>query len=84
MSEHDPGFTGVALSWIINAIFAIALVIGRMTFTRSMQKQDEIEKRLRHLERESVTDEDLRRLESKMDEHYRHISDRLERLLERK
>ncbi len=83
MNEHDPGITGMILGWIINAIFAVALLIGRMTFIRSMQKQDDIEERLRTLERDSVTHEDLRRIEQKMDEQHRHITDRLERMLER-
>lgn len=51
--------------------------------TRLLTRLDELENRLRTLERESVTHEDLRRIESKMDDQFRHITDRLERLLER-
>lgn len=80
---NEPGFAGEVLSWIINAVFALALLVGRMTFTRSIQKQDEMEQRLRNLEKDSVTHDDLRRLESKIDEHYKQITDRLDRILER-
>lgn len=83
MNEHDPGFTAAALSWVINAIFAIALLVGRMTFNRSMQKQDDLERRLRLLEKDSVTHEDLRRIESKMDNFTKQVTDRLDRILER-
>lgn len=51
--------------------------------TRLLTRLDELENRLRTLERESVTHEDLMRIESKMDDQFRHITDRLERLLER-
>lgn len=92
--DNDPGFAAQILSWIINAVFAIALVIGRMTYSRSMQKQDlieernlqkqkELEERLRILEKESVTHTDLRRIEDKIDIHYSNITDRLNRILER-
>lgn len=81
--DNDPSFSAQILSWIINAIFAIALLVGRLTFSRSMQKQDEMEKRIRSLERNSVTHEDLRRIEGKIDEHNRQVTDRLDRILER-
>ena len=75
---EEPTYIATVLSWIINAVFAIALFIGRMTFQRSMQKQDDIEKRLRYLERESVTHADLQRLEDKLEK----MIDRMDRILE--
>ena len=94
IQENDPNLFAQILSWIINAIFAIALLVGRITYTRSMQKQDvieqrnlekqnEIETRIRTLEKESVTHADLRRIEDKIDQHYGQITDRLNRILER-
>lgn len=83
MNEPDPSFSTEVLSWIINAVFAVALLVGRMTFNRHVHKSDEIESRLRKLEKDSVTHDDLRRLESKIDDHHRQISDRLDRILER-
>lgn len=94
IQDNDPTISAQILSWIINAIFAVALLVGRMTFNRSMQKADiieqrtlekhnEIEARLRTLEKESVTHADLRRIEDKIDEHYKQITERLNRILER-
>lgn len=92
--NSDPSFSAQILSWIINAVFAIALLVGRITYQRSNQKQDEserrniekqneLEARLRTLEKESVTHADLRRIEEKIDQHYVQISERLNRILER-
>ena len=92
--DNDPTFSAQILSWIINAVFAIALLIGRVTYSRSTKRQDdadrrqiekqaEVETRLRTLEKESVTHADLRRIEEKIDQHYVQISDRLNRILER-
>lgn len=79
MNEHDPSFSAQALSWLINAVFALALLIGRMTFKRSMDKQDDLEGRIRQLEKESVTHSDLQRIEDKFDK----LVDRLDRILDR-
>lgn len=67
------------LSWLVNAFFAVAVVVARHTYVRSMQKQDEIEARLRKVEVESVTHGDLLRLEDKFDK----LVERLDRILER-
>ena len=94
MTPEEPTLSTAIIHWIINAFFAIALLIGRVTYTRSIQKQDdaekrnlkrqdEIETRIRTLEKDSVTHEDLRRIESKIDEHNRQVTDRLDRILER-
>ena len=94
MSEHDPGFIGEALKWILNAAFAIAIVVGGRSYSQSMKKTDdekqrtqkqidEQERRLRVLEKDSVTHDDLRRIESKIDEHNRQVTDRLDRILQR-
>lgn len=80
---------------LISSIFALIMGFGGRYYSqrlksaddeaaRIISRMDEHDKRLRSLERESVTHEDLRRIESKLDEQYRHITDRLERLLERK
>lgn len=92
--DNDPSFSTAIIHWIVNAVFAIALLIGRVTYSRSIQRQDdadkrnlekqnEVEARLRTLEKESVTHADLRRIEDKIDQHYVQISDRLNRILER-
>lgn len=92
--DQTPGLSAQVISWIVNAVFAIALLIGRVTYSRSIQRQDdaekrniekqnEVETRLRTLERESVTHADLRRIEDKIDQHYVQITDRLNRILER-
>lgn len=76
---EEPNFVATAASWIVNAAFAVALLIGRMTYQRGLKRQDDIELRLRELERDSVTHADLQRIEDKFDK----LVDRLDRLLER-
>lgn len=80
MNEHDPNLSSTVLSWLINAVFAVALLIGRMTFKRHIDKQDALELRIRQLEKDSVTHNDLQRIEDKFDK----LVDRLDRILERK
>lgn len=77
---EEPNFVATAASWIVNAVFAVALLIGRMTYQRGVKRQDDIELRLRELERDSVTHADLQRIEDKFDK----LVDRLDRILERK
>lgn len=94
MHENDPSLITQILGWVASAILTISLAFGARAYSRALQKQDasearllqemdELEKRVRTLEKDSVTHEDLRRIESKMDEQYRHILDKLERILER-
>lgn len=94
MTPEEPTLSTAIIHWIVNAVFAIALLIGRVTYSRSIQRQDdaekrniekqnEVEARLRTLEKESVTHADLRRLEDKLDVHYNQITERLNRILER-
>ena len=92
--EQDPLLSAKIITWGINAFFAVALLVGRITYTRAMDKQDETERRsikkqdetesrLRKLEKDSVTHDDLRRIETKIDEHNKQVTDRLDRILER-
>lgn len=94
MTENDPHFLSGVLSWVLNAVFTIALAIGVRSYSRSMAKADDEakrvierldsqDKRIRDLERDSVTHEDLRRIENKMDDFTRQVTDRLDRILER-
>jgi hypothetical protein len=76
-------FSSVVLSWVVNAVFAIALLVGRITYGRSIQKQDDLEHRVRALEKDSVTHDDLRRIENKMDDFTKQVTERLDRILER-
>lgn len=88
MDEHS--FYKEVLSWFFGIVFTISLFAARISFTRAAKRQDdqeanhkELEARVRELEKESVTHADLRRLEDKMDEQHRSITDRLDRILER-
>lgn len=92
--QGDPNVNAAILTWIINAVFAIALIAAKIAHSRAatkqdeaearnLKRQDEFEGRLRILERESVTHEDLRRIENKIDDHNRQVTDRLDRILER-
>ena len=94
MHENDPSLLASILGWIASAVLTIALAFGTRAYSRALQKQDasenrvraemdEIEKRVRDLEKDSVTHEDLRRIETKMDEQNQRILDKLERILER-
>ena len=89
---------------LISSIFALVIGFGGRYYSqrlksaddeaaRIISRMDEQDKRLRDLERDSVTHDDLRRLESKldqhnrqvndrMDEHYKQVTDRLDRILE--
>lgn len=94
MNEHDPGVVSELVSLVISFILAAFLWVGRMTFNRFAQKADEesrravkrlddLDNRTRELEKNSVTRSDLRRLEDKMDEHYKDIQSDLKEILER-
>jgi hypothetical protein len=95
--ENNPGFLLAALGWIINAVFIVMLTATQIKFNRSQKRHDdidkrheEIDKRVRELEINAVTHADLRRIESKIDEnarsiteHVRSMTERLDRILER-
>lgn len=94
MIQGDPNVNAAVLTWIINAFFAIALIAAKIAHSRAttkqdenesrnIKRQDEFETRLRVLEKEAVTHEDLRRIEKKIDDHNKSVTDRLDRILER-
>lgn len=86
----EPSFFKDLLSGVLTATLTVSLFIAGIMFTRSAKRQSdqefahrELESRVRVLERESVTHDDLRRLETKIDESHKQITDRLDRILER-
>ncbi len=94
MNEHDPNLAATILGWVINAIFAVVLVVGRMKYSRATDQQDRLEERLRDLELDAVRQEQLLRLEAKMDKgvstlaaridaQNRDTNERLDRILEK-
>ncbi len=75
----EPSLYKELLGWAANIVLVVALFFGRYSLNRAAKRQDDLESRLRHLEREMVTHADLQRLEDKMDK----LVDRLDRILER-
>lgn len=75
----EPSLYKELLSWITTIVITVALFFGRHSLNRSSKRQDDIEERMRRLERDMVTHSDLQRLEDKMDK----LVDRLDRILER-
>lgn len=79
MNEHDPNLAATVLGWVLNAIFAIVLVIGRMKYSRANDKQDRLEERLRDLELGAVRQEQFLRLEAKMDAGISNLASRIDK-----
>lgn len=77
MDEHS--LIKEAFNWLLSTVFVISLTVARIAHGRATKRQDDIEGRVRLLEKESVTHADLQRLEDKMDK----LVDRLDRILER-
>lgn len=75
---NEPEVAVKAFGWLLNLVFALAMFFGRYAFQRAGKRSDDIEMRLRELEKDAVTQEELRRLENKMDENNRQITDRLD------
>lgn len=67
MSEHDPTLVGQAFNWLLGTVLTLSLFFGSFTMKRSAARQDKLEERLRKLEKESVTHQDLQRIEDKID-----------------
>lgn len=86
----EPSIFKDLLGGVLSTILTVSLFIAGIMFTRSAKRQEiqesahkELENRVRILEKDTVTHDDLRRLENKIDEHYKQITDRLDRILER-
>lgn len=77
MDEHS--LIKEAFNWLLGTVVMVAVTVLRIAHNRSSKRQDDIEERVRLLEKESVTHADLQRLEDKMDK----LVDRLDRILER-
>lgn len=77
MDEHS--FYKEALSWFFGVVFTLCIFFGGFGLRRSAKRQDDLEQRIRQLEKESVTHADLQRIEDKFDK----LVDRLDRILER-
>jgi hypothetical protein len=72
------------LNGVLAGVLTIAITIGRIFASRMFKKHDELVARVNNLEKESVTHADLQRLEDKIDAHNKSITERLDRILERK
>lgn len=86
----EPSFFKDVLAGVLTAVMTVSLFLAGIMFTRSAKRQEvqesahrDLEGRVRVLEKDSVTHDDLRRLESKIDEHNRQVTERLDRILER-
>jgi hypothetical protein len=79
MTEADPSLTAAAFNWLLGTVLTLSLFFGGFTMRRTARKHDEIEARIRMLEKDSVTHADLQRIEDKFDK----LVDRLDRILER-
>ena len=88
MDEHS--FFKEAFNWLLGAVLAVALYLGRQANSRSVRRQDsqekdqkELEARVRELERNAVTRDDVRRIELKIDDQFGALNSRLDRIIER-
>ena len=76
--------------WLVSAALTVALFFGRQAHSRGVRRQDkqeadqkELEGRVRDLERNAVTHEDVRRIEQKIDDQFGALNSRLDRIIER-
>lgn len=86
----EPSVYKELLSWFFGVVFSLSVFFGGFAMRRAgaraneqEQEHKDLERRVRDLEKDSVTHEDLRRLEGKIDEHNRQVTDRLDRILAR-
>lgn len=82
--ETDPhvvaGLVVSIAKWTAGLIAGLVLLFFRNSLTRTQAEQDRINARLRELEMNSVTHDDLERLERKIDEHNKTVTDRLDKI----
>lgn len=88
MDEHS--IYKELLSWFFGVVFSLSVFFGGFAMRRAGSRADEqerehkeLERRVRSLEKDSVTHDDLRRLESKIDEHNKQVTERLDRIIAR-
>lgn len=79
MIEHTSGV--VEFKWLLGIVLTVAIMWGRFQLGRHAAVQDDFDKRIRDLERNSVTHADLRRIEAKMEENHKETNRRLDTLI---